>query len=152
MTFYRNFADKYDLVERICRDDLMIFTKVYGANADWKDIVLCILNTIQSNSSFYGKILKDDEACSAFLRALVGTSKSCTGGSGSTVTTFAWKEVLYSWAKNGFTDTIAEVYTQLVGAMPLHEVFTGEQLTEVIKAYESNTLDDFKMRKKSKGS
>ena len=39
-----------------------------------------------------------------------------------------------------------EVYFNLVGAMPLHEVFTGDDLTMAIRAYEKNTLDDFRNR------
>ena len=146
MTFYRNFSDKYDLVESICYDDMMLFTKIYGRNAEWKAITVCILNTIKNNACFYGKILKDEEATKYCMNALCKVSDDNTGAKGSSATYSAWRETLQSWAKNGFSEPVEDIYVKLVGAMPLHEVFTGEDLTAAIKAYETNTLDDFRNR------
>lgn len=146
MTFYRNFSDKYDLVESICFDDMMLFTKIYGRNAEWKAITVCILNTIQNNASFYSRILRDEEATVSYLRAMNRVSGELTGACGSSTTSAAWKETMQSWARNGFADSVEDVYIKLVGAMPLHEVFTGEDLASAIKAYETNTMDDFRNR------
>ncbi len=146
MTFYRNYSDVFDLVESICYDDLMLFSKIYGRNAEWKSIVICILNTIQNNAAFYGKILKDEQASESFVRALCRVSGDTTGAEGSRTTQAAWRETMQKWAKNGFRDSVEDVYIKLVGAMPLHEVFTGEDLLDVIRAYETNTLDDFRNR------
>ncbi|MBR0507262.1 MAG: hypothetical protein IJJ86_01475 [Clostridia bacterium] len=148
MTFYRNYSDMFDLVEKICYEDLMLFTKIYGRNAEWKAIVFCILNTIKNNSAFYGKILKDEQASDSFVRALCRVSFDTTGAQGSRTTQAAWCETMQKWARNGFGDSIEDVYIELVGAMPLHEVFTGDDLREVIQAYETNTLDDFRNRLK----
>ena len=146
MTFYRNFADKYDLVEKICYEDMMLFTKIYGRNAEWKSIAVCILNTIKNNAPFYGRVLKDEEASRYCMDALSRVSDDNTGAKGSASTYSAWKDTLQNWARNGFSDPVEDVYIRLVGAMPLHEVFTGDQLLEAIRAYESNTLDDFRNR------
>lgn len=146
MTFYRNFSDKFDLVEQICYDDMMLFTKIYGRNAEWKVITICILNTIKNNAPFYSRILRDDEASVSYMRAMSRVSDELTGSCGSKSTYSAWKETMQNWAKNGFEDSVEDVYLRLVGTMPLHEVFTGEQLLSVIKAYETNTLDDFRNR------
>ena len=146
MTFYRNYSDVFDLVESICYDDLMLFSKIYGRNAEWKSIVICILNTIRNNAAFYGKILKDEQASESFVRALCRVSDDTTGAEGSRTTQAAWRETMQKWAKNGFRDSVEDVYIKLVGAMPLHEVFTGEDLLDVIRAYETNTLDDFRNR------
>lgn len=146
MTFYRNYSDVFDLVESICYDDLMLFSKIYGRNAEWKSIVICILNTIRNNAAFYGKILKDEQASESFVRALCRVSGDTTGAEGSRTTQAAWRETMQKWAKNGFRDSVEDVYIKLVGAMPLHEVFTGEDLLDVIRAYETNTLDDFRNR------
>lgn len=146
MTFYRNYSDVFDLVESICYDDLMLFSKIYGRNAEWKSIAICILNTIRNNAAFYGKILKDEQASESFVRALCRVSGDTTGAEGSRTTQAAWRETLQIWAKNGFRDSVEEVYIKLVGAMPLHEVFTGEDLLDVIRTYETNTLDDFRNR------
>jgi len=150
MTFYRNYSDKFDLVESICYEDMMLFTKIYGRNAEWRAITICILNTIKNNRTFYGKILKDDEATGSFMRALCRVSGDTTGAEGSRATYIAWKETLQKWSRNGFSDPVEEVYSTLVGAMPLHEIFTGEDLAAVIRAYEANTLDDFRNRQKRK--
>lgn len=150
MTFYRNYSDKFDLVESICFEDMMLFTKIYGRNAEWRAITICILNTIKNNSTFYGKILKDEEATVSYMRAMCRVSGDTTGAEGSKATYIAWKETMQKWAKNGFTDPVEEIYNALVGAMPLHEVFTGEELAAAIKAYEVNTLDDFRNRQKQK--
>ena len=150
MTFYRNFSDKYDLVAGICYEDMMLFTKIYGRNAEWKAITICILNTMKNNSSFYGKILKDEEACDYCMQMLARVSRDTTGAKGSDSTYFAWKGVLQKWAKGGFTESVDNVYTELVAALPLHEVFTGDELTAVIRSYEANTLDDFRNRNKNK--
>lgn len=146
MTFYRNYSDVFDLVESICYDDLMLFSKIYGRNAEWKSIVICILNTIRNNAAFYGKILKDEQASESFVRALCRVSGDTTGAEGSRTTQAAWRETMQKWAKNGFRDSVEDVYIKLVGAMPLHEVFTGDDLLDVIRAYETNTLDDFRNR------
>lgn len=146
MTFYRNYSDMYDLVESICHEDLMLFTKIYGRNAEWKAITICILNTIKNNAPFYGKILKDEGACESFMRALSRVSGDTTGAEGSKTTYAAWRETIQKWAKDGFNDSVEDVYIRLVGAMPLHEVFTGDELLAAIRAYEVNTLDDFRNR------
>lgn len=146
MTFYRSFSDKYDLVERICYEDMMLFTKIYGRNAEWKAITICILNTVKNNAPFYSKILRDAEASESYMRAMARVSNNLTGACGSKSTNSAWKETMQDWARNGFEDSVEDVYIRLVGTMPLHEVFTGEQLLEAIKGYESNTLDDFRNR------
>lgn len=146
MTFYRNYSDVFDLVESICYDDLMLFSKIYGRNAEWKSIVICILNTIRNNAAFYGKILKDEQASESFVRALCRVSGDTTGAEGSRTVQAAWRETMQKWAKNGFRDSVEDVYIKLVGAMPLHEVFTGDDLLDVIRAYETNTLDDFRNR------
>ena len=148
MTFYRNYSDMYDLVEKICYEDLMLFSKIYGRNAEWKAIVFCILNTIKNNAAFYGKILKDEQASDSFIRALCRVSIDTTGAQGSKTTQAAWCETMQKWAKKGFSESVERVYIELVGAMPLHEVFTGEDLRDVIRAYETNTMDDFRNRLK----
>lgn len=146
MTFYRNFADKYELVGEICYDDFMLFSKIYGNNAEWKSIVYCILNTIKNNRNFYGKILKDDEAVAKCLSALVRVSLEFTGAQASNATYVVWEETLREWCRKGFSGTIDEVYKNLIGAMPLNEIFSGEDLDKAIRLYEINTLNDFRNR------
>lgn len=149
MTFYRSYSDIFDLVESICYEDLMLFSKIYGRNAEWRSITICILNTIKNNSSFYGKVLKDEGASESFSRALARVSGDTTGARGSNTTQSAWKETMQKWARNGFADSVEDVYFTLVGALPLHEVFTGEELAAAIRSYEVNTLDDFRNRQKT---
>jgi len=146
MTFYRHFSDKYNLVECICFDDMMLFTRIYGHNAEWRAIAMCILNTIKNNTLFYSKILKDRDACSACMRSLRRVSSENTGMEGSSMTYMAWKETLQKWARNDFADSVETVYNCLVGAMPLHEVFNADEISAIMHSYESYTLDDFRNR------
>lgn len=150
MTFYRNFSDKFHLVKSISYDHMSLFVKIYGRNAEWRAIAICILNTIKNNSLFFGKILKDEEATTACMAALSEVSSNSTGAYASKATYTVWKETLQNWAKGGFATPVEEIYVTLIGAMPLHEVFTGEDLEAAIRAYETNTLDDFRNRLKNK--
>lgn len=148
MTFYRNFTDKYALIGEICYEDLALFSKIYGRNAEWKSIGYCILNTIKNNKGFYGKVFRDEEAMKECLNSLIRISVSFTGASGSRGTYAAWEDALCNWAKRDFTDPVETVYRNLVSAFPLNEVFSGEALDRAIRAYEANTLDDFRNRQK----
>lgn len=148
MTFYRNFTDKYALIGEICYEDLSLFSKIYGRNAEWKSIAFCILNTIKNNREFYGKVFRDEEAIKECLSSLIRVSVSFTGGRGSRGTYAAWEDVLCNWAKHDFTDPIEKVYRDLVSGFPLNEVFSGEALERAIRTYEASTLDDFRNRQK----
>lgn len=150
MTFYRNFSDKFDLVKSISYDNLALFVKIYGRNAEWRASAICMLNTIRNNSLFFGKILKDEEATTAFMTSMCEVSSNITGACASKATYNVWRETMQNWAKEGFSTPVEEIYATLVGAMPLHEVFTGEDLKAAIHAYETNTLDDFRNRLKEK--
>lgn len=148
MTFYRNFADKYALIGEICYEDMMLFSKIYGRNAEWKSIAYCILNTIKNNRDFYGKVFMDEESMKECLDALSRVSISSTGAKAPRGTYVAWEDTLYDWAKRGFTDPIETVYRNLIGAFPLKEVYSGEALDRAISMYEASTLDDFRNRVK----
>lgn len=148
MTFYRNFPDKYALIGEICYEWMTLFSKIYGKNAEWKSIAICILNMIQTNRDFYGKVFRDEEATRECLNALTRVSVSFTGTAGSMATYGAWRSTLSDWAKRDFTDPVEVVYRNLIASMPLCEVFSGEELDKAIRQYEANTLDDFRNRKK----
>lgn len=146
MTFYRNFTDKYALIGEICYEDMVLFSKIYGRNAEWKSIVYCILNTMKNNKNFYGKVCADEESMKECLDALARVSITFTGAQASKSTYVAWEDTLYDWAKRGFTDPIETVYRNLVASMPLKEIYSGEALDRAIRMYETNTMDDFKNR------
>lgn len=148
MTFYRNFADKYDMVEQICFDDLMLFTKIYGSNAELRSITVCMLNTIKSNKDFYGKILKDDEGRESFMHALSHVSREATGTEGSAATLSMSEDLMKNWASEDFATSVDDVYTEWVSAMPLRSVLKGKELASAVKAFEQNTLEDFRKRLK----
>lgn len=148
MTFYRNFPDKYALIGEICYEDMMLFSKIYGRNAEWKSIVICILNTIQNNRDFYGKVFRDEDAKQECLNALARISLAFTGARGSKATYGAWEDVLTDWSKRDFSDPIDAVYRNLLASLPLCEVLSGEALDKVIRQYEVNTMDDFRSRQK----
>ena len=148
MTFYRHFSDKYDMVENICFDDLMLFTKVYGSNAELRSITVCMLNTIKNNASFYGKILRDDEARESFMSALSKVSEETTGTKGSPITLSMSEEILKKWADEDFETPVDDVYRDWISTMPLRSVLKGKELDAAVKAYEKNTLEDFRKKYK----
>ena len=148
MTFYRNFPDKYALIGEICYEDMTLFSKIYGRNAEWKSIVICILNTIQNNREFYSKVFRDEDAKKECLNAQARISMAFTGAKGSRAAQGAWEDALSDWAKRDFTDPIDVVYRNLIASLPLCEIFTGEDLDRAIRQYEVNTLDDFRNQQK----
>lgn len=148
MTFYRNFPDKYALIGEICYEDMMLFSKIYGRNAEWKSIVICILNTIQNNREFYSKVFRDEDAKTECLNAQARVSLFFTGAKGSRATYGAWDDALSDWARRDFSDPIDVVYRNLVASLPLCEIFSGEDLDKAIRQFEVNTLDDFRNRQK----
>lgn len=150
MTFYRKFPDKYALIGEICYEDLTLFSKIYGRNAEWKSIVICILNTIQNNRFFYSRVFKDEEAKQVCLKAQARISFEFTGARASKATYGAWEDALTDWARRDFSDPIEVVYRNLISSMPLCEFFTGEALDKAIRQYEINTIDDFKNRNQIK--
>lgn len=148
MSFYRSFSDKYDLLESICYDDLMLFTKIYGSKAELRSFTVCMLNTIQSHSAFYGKIFSDSDAIDSFILALSRVSEETTGTQGSAATLSTCKETLKKWAEEGFKMSVDEVYAEWVSTLPLRSVLKGEELAEAIRRFEANTIEDFKNRVK----
>jgi len=144
MSFYRSFSDKYDLLESICYDDLMLFTKIYGNNAELRSFTVCMLNTIQNHSAFYGKIFSDSEAVDSFIRALSRVSEETTGTQGSAATLSTCKETMRKWAEDDFRMPVDEVYTEWISTLPLRSVLKGEELAEAIRRFEANTIEDFK--------
>lgn len=148
MTFYRSFSDKDEMVENICFEDLMLFTKIYGSNAELRSITVCMLNTIKSNSGFYGALFKDDNSMDSFMRALSRVSYEATGTKGSATTLSNCKEILQAWANEDFATPVDDIYTKWIAEMPLRAVLKGKELSAAIKAFEQSTLEEFKKRYK----
>jgi len=146
MSFYRSFSDKYDLLESICYDDLMLFTKIYGSKAEVRSFTVCMLNTIQNHAAFYGKIFSDNEAIESFIRALSRVSEETTGTQGSAATLATCKETMRRWAADNFEMSVDDVYTEWVSTLPLRSVLKGEELAEAIRRFEANTIEDFRKR------
>ncbi|MBR5338986.1 MAG: TetR family transcriptional regulator [Lachnospiraceae bacterium] len=148
MTFYRNFSDKDELTENICFEDLMLFTKIYGSNAELRSITVCMLNTIKSNSGFYGALFKDEDSMDSFMRALSRVSYEATGTKGSATTLSNCKEILQEWANENFATSVDDIYTKWVAEMPLRAVLNEKELAAAIKSFEKRTLEEFRKRYK----
>ena len=144
MSFYRSFSDKYELLESICYDDLMLFTKIYGSKAELRSFTVCMLSTIQNHSEFYGKIFDDSDAIDSFIRALSRVSEETTGTQGSAAMLVTCKETLRKWAEDDFKMSVDEVYTEWISTLPLRSVLKGDELAEVIRRFEANTIEDFR--------
>lgn len=148
MTFYRNFADKADLTENVCFDDLMLFTKIYGNSAEVRSITVCMLNTIRNNKEYYGSILKDDDARASFISALSHVSEEATGSKGSSATLSLCGETMKKWANEDFRTSVDDIYKEWISSLPLKSVLKGKELEDAIKTFEANTIEDFRKRVK----
>ena len=144
MTFYRNFADKADLTESICFEDLMLFTKIYGSTAEIRSITVCMLNTIRNNKDYYGNILRDDSGRASFLNALNHVSEETAGKQAAPLTLSACGEILKKWANEDFVRSVDDLYLEWISNLPLKAFLKGKELEMAIKAYEAKTIEDFR--------
>lgn len=144
MTFYRHYLDKYHLLEEVCFQDFNHFVKIYGKNAQWRDVVMSILNVIRNNGLFYQRVLEDPEGRRRFFAAQRSISKLYTGQAADWAMNVAWEGTLNNWAKGGFRETPEEIYQILVYNLPMREVLSGQELNQAIHYYESKTMNQFK--------
>jgi len=146
MSFYRNYQDKYALVEEICYDDFNLFVKIYGKNALWKEIVICILNAVKSNASFYRKIFIEDASMQCAINALMRISREQTGNTAKKNAYISWHNVLQDWARSNFSDLVEDVYWTLVINLPLCEVLPDSELKRAVDQYERQSMHHFKIK------
>lgn len=143
MSFYRNYPDKYALLEDICFNDFSLFSKIYGSNASWRNVVLCILNCIKNNQKFYNRALAEDCSIKMVVNATVRISKAYTGTASSRYTQAIWSVVLADWRRNQFVDSIDSVYSTLISNLPISDILSGRDLERVLNKYECTNLEDF---------
>jgi len=144
MSFYRNYQDKYDLVESLCYEDFNIFVKIYGKNALWKEIAISILLTIKNNPVFYRKLCTDDSSMRCVMTALARVSLEHTDNIAAKCTYAVWEAVLQNWAQNNFKESIDETYWTLVTNLPLCEALSGDELEKAVGQYECKSLSNFR--------
>lgn len=144
MSFYRAYTDKFEMLEKICYENMIVFVKIYGKNAKWKDITLCILNIIHSNQNFYYNILTCDEGLISFMKALSNVSSTMTGSPASKSSYEIWMYTLKTWALNKFTNNINFVYKELILNLPIREIMQDKDLDEIVEIYENRTMSYYR--------
>ncbi len=148
-TFYRYFADKYDLALKISFEKLSAFASIYGNNSTWKEVSLSIFHSIKNHSLFFKRLIKDPEGEELILRSLINISNNFTGSPVSRYALAVWKENLEEWCDCGFRTPIDEVYERLTRNLPISDVVTDEsQLNDYIKTYGELRMNYFSNNKK----
>ena len=144
MSFYRKYADKYALLEEICYDDFTTFAKIYGRDATWKEVVLCLLNCAKNHKQFYRKIFMDEDALSSAVQATSRLAEHYTGTSTSEFVRMVWWGVLRGWARNGMTDSVENVYQMILENLPVCDVLTEQERQIYLRRYEATSLAEFR--------
>ena len=146
--FSRRVTVSSDSLRNVCFDDLMLFTKIYGNSAEVRSITVCMLNTIRNNKEYYCSILKDDDARASFVSALSRVTEEATGSKGSSATLSLCSETMKKWANENFRTSVDDIYKEWISNLPLKSVLKGKELEDAIKAFEANTIEDFRKRVK----
>lgn len=144
MSFYRKYADKYALLEEICYEDFTTFAKIYGKNATWKEVVLCLLHCTKNNKQFYRKIFMDEHALNSAVHATTRLSKDFTGNPCSEFASAVWWHVLRTWARNGMTDSVEEIYQMILEHLPVCDVLTEQERQIYLRRYEATSMTEFR--------
>lgn len=145
-TFYRLFADKYQLAETVCVEMFAQFQLVYGENASWRDLTISLLNIIKNNSRFFKHLVSDLEGAEIFRKALMEISKRMTGDVGSQPSYYTWLCVVKEWSENKFQDSVSDIYKKLCTNLPIGDVLTGRELERALDRYENLQMEEFKER------
>jgi len=144
MSFYRKYADKYALLEEICYDDFTAFAKIYGNNASWKEVVLCLLHCVKSHKQFYKKIFTDEDALKSAVQATKRLAEDYTGSPTSEFTGMVWWTVLRRWGRNGMADSVETVYKMILENLPVSDVLSEPERQIYLRRYESTSLEEFR--------
>ncbi len=150
MSFYRNYSDKYALLEDICYTDFNAFLRIYGRDAKWKDIVYCILHCINNNQTFYRRIFMEESSLQVAVSAMMRISMDHTGATGSKYAMDIWRIIFSDWAKDHFADSVDEVYWRLISNMPTCDMLSGKELRQVLDRYGNTSLASFRAASQSK--
>lgn len=147
MSFYRKYADKYALLEEICYQDFTTFARIYGRDAAWKEVVVCLLTCAKSNRQFYRKIFADEQALDSAIQAIIQLSSDYTGKAASEFVRLVWRNVLRGWARNGMSDSVEDVYRNIIEHLPICDILTEEERQIYLRRYEETSLADFRGKK-----
>ena len=142
-TFYRYYADKYDLALKITNEKLSAFSDIYGNNATWKEITISILYTIKNNAVLFKRLIKDDDGIEIIKRSLFSISELFTGKPLSAHTAAVWLSVFNEWCGNNLKSSVEETYLRLLQNLPTCEVLSEEDMKKHTADYENHTLTFF---------
>ncbi len=135
-TFYRLYADKYELAESVCFDMFYRFQSVYGENATWKDLTLSLLYIIKNNSRFFKHLTSNVEGEKIFRNSLKKLSFSLTGAVGTPPVYYTWTCILDEWIDDKFTTPVNDMYKKLCSYLPISDILSGKDLEQTLTRYE----------------
>lgn len=148
-TFYRLFADKYQLAEAVCMDMFLRFQSVYGENVTWRELAISLLNIIKNNPRLFKHLTSDLEGAEVFRHSLEELSKRLTGDIGSPPVYYIWLCIVREWSANKFQDSVADMYSKLCSYLPVNEVLSGKELEKALLHYECLDMQFFISRNNS---
>lgn len=144
MSFYRKYADKYALLEEICYEDFSSFAKIYGKNATWKEVALCLLHCSKNNKQFYRKIYTDEHALNSAINAIVKLSTNYTGNTASEYAYLVWWKSMNTWARSNMADPVENVYRTILEHLPVCDILTEQERQIYLHRYEETSLAEFR--------
>lgn len=140
-TFYRYYVDKYDLALQIAIEKASAFKLIYGSNAEWKEIVMSILNAMKAYPLFYKRLLATAEGSEIIKKSLLHTAVNFTGGQASEPGIAGWICIFQEWSRTDFKTDIAEVYNKILRNVPVQDILLEDELDRVLSAYEQRRLE-----------
>lgn len=142
-TFYRYYVDKHDLALKITTEKFSGFSKIYGQNATWKEIVVSILNVIKNSPLFFTRLLADPEGSEIVVNSLFIISETFTGRKAFETTGAGWVRIFKKWSKTDFKTPIEDVYSQVRQSTSIRDVLTEEEIEKVMSVYENQRINFF---------
>ena len=130
-TFYRYYTDKYDFALKLSLEKLSAFSLVFGADAMWKEIVIGVLYSIKSNSSFFKRMFKSREGIDIVRESIKAISKNFSGSYMSEYCCSVWMCALSDWVAHDFEEDIDDVYKIILNHQPISEVVPPRRVRKI---------------------
>lgn len=143
-TFYRYYADKFDLALQISYKLLSAFAIIYGNNSTWKEVAISVLYSIKNHPVIFKRLIEDPNGLDIVLKSLFMISKNFTGEPGSEYTYSIWGTCLKIWRKNHFWKPVEEVYVDLIRNQPAIDVLrNSDEKKKYLSDYENTRMQHF---------
>ena len=140
-TFYRLFTDKWDLIQRICYQDIETITAVPKEKI-WTEGVILIFDAVKERALFYRRLFPDDEGQQAFENAFDQFHRKYSNVPANPYAVAAWSRAMKRWIANNFEDDVGKITQELLENQPLTEILGREELGRAKAAFMKKKPDE----------